>query len=270
MNGSGQPGTAHAWKVGASRELLTRPLYHTLNRSSGFPGELFFDTPQAHIEQMMGKALDAAFVAPIDLAQNSSDMILYPEIGAVSSGESGAARLYMRSDLQKIESVAVGNESTTTIVLSRIILGEKYESEPSIVPMLGTIEQMLAKADCALVSDRHLVGVTSKLPYIDIVDEWEDLTDLPFVHSVCIARSESFSPELHSLLMASQRSGSAALGAVAQELVKETSNSAEELEQYLSNFSYGLDDPARQSLEEFFRMAFYYGILGDVPEITFG
>ena len=39
------------------------------------------------------------------------------------------------------------------------------------------------------------------------------------------------------------------------------------LERQLEGYVYGFDDEAREALGEFFRYAFYLGILPDVPEI---
>jgi len=256
-------------RVGALRELFTQPLYRTLKRSSDFSGELLFDTPSAHIDGLMSNERNVAFVPPIDFAQNSSGMILYPGIGVASSGESSVARLYLRRNLPLIRTLAVGNVSTTDVVLSRIVLGEKYDSEPAIIPVIGSIDEMLVKADCALVSGNSLLTVNSNHPFIDIVDEWNDITELPFVHTICIARSEIFSKNISALLLASQEAGRNSLESIAQETSAEAKLPADLLQNYLSHFFYGFDDLSKTSLDEFFRMAFYYGMLPDIPEINF-
>jgi chorismate dehydratase len=256
------------WRVGALRELFTQPLYQTLKSSSEFPGELLFNTPSEHIDALMSKILDVAFAAPVDFAQNSSGMILYPGLGVYSTGYSNVARLYLKKNLPAIKKLAVGNVTTTDVVLTRIILGEKYESEPTIVPVIGSIDEMLAKADCALISGDTLLRLQTDHPFIDIVDEWSDITELPFVHTICMARSETFSKEINTLLYSSQNAGKNSLDSIANGLAAETKLSADLLQNYLSHFSYGFDELSKASLEEFFRMAFYYGMLADVPEIN--
>ena len=254
-------------RIGAVRELYTQPLYRTLKSSSGFPGELLFDTPSMHIDGLMSKLLDVAFAAPVDFAQNSSGMILYPGLGVSSTGYSSVARLYLKKNLPVIKKLAVGNVTATDVVLTRIVLGEKYESEPAIIPVMGTIDEMLAKADCALVCGDTLLRLQTDHPFIDIVDEWSDITDLPFVHTICMARSETFSKEINTLLHVSQDAGKNSLDSIANSLAAETKLSADLLQNYLSHFSYGFDEISKASLDEFFRMAFYYGMLADIPEI---
>ena len=218
----------------------------------------------------MSSEKNAVFVPPIDFAQNSSGMVLYPNLGVSSIGDSGVARLFLRKNLPVIRTLAVGNVSTTDVVLSRIILGEKYESEPAIVPVIGTVDEMLAKADCALISGDSLLRLQTDHPFIDLVDEWTDITELPFVHTVCIAREDAFAKEVVALLTSSQEAGKHSIDSIANELSAELKISSDTLQQYLSHFSYGFNESSKTALEEFFRMAFYYGILGDVPEINFG
>ena len=126
------------WRVGALRDLYTRPLYRTIKSSSDPSGELLFDTPSTHIDGLMSNGLNAVFVPPIDFAQNSSGMVLYPNIGVSSTGYSNVIRLFLRKNLPIIRSIAIGPVSTTDVVLTRIVLGEKYDAEhPSIVPVIG-------------------------------------------------------------------------------------------------------------------------------------
>lgn len=258
------------FRIGALHDLPTQPLYRTLKSSSDTSGELLFDTAAANIDRLMSKELDAAFIHPMDYAINSSDLIIYPGVGVSAAGFAGTVRLYLRGNLQDIKSMAVGTVATTDVVLARVVLGEKYGSAPAIVPVAGTVDAMLAKADCALVAGEALHSIQTKYPFIDLVDEWSDITDLSFVHSLCVGRSETFDKELSDLLIVSQESGRHELRTVADELSKDRSQSPDAIYKFLSQFSYTFDDQSRESLETFFQMAFFHGLTGDVPEIVMG
>lgn len=258
------------FRIGTLRDLHTQPLYRTITSSPAFTGELVLDTPAAHIDRMMAKECDAAYVAPMDYALNSSDLVIVPGIGASSSGFSGAARLYLRGRLETIRTMAVGTVSATDVVLARIVLGEKYDSAPAVVPAAGPVEAMLAKADCALVTGEALFGITASAPFLDLVDEWSDVTELPFVHTIAVMRDEGYSAPLAELLTASQQAGRLELDAVAEALAAERSLPQAGIREFLSRFSYTFDDSSRESLETFFQMAFFHGMAGDVADIRFG
>ncbi|MBI2428540.1 MAG: hypothetical protein HYV29_07065 [Ignavibacteriales bacterium] len=258
------------FRIGALHDLPTQPLYRTLKSSPDISGELLFDTPAAHIDRLMSKESDAAFVHPMDYGINSSDLIIYPGVGVSAAGFAGIARLYLRGDLQEITTMAVGTVTTTEVVLARVVLGEKYDSAPTIVPVIGSVDAMLAKADCALVAGESLYSIRTNVPFIDLVDEWSDITELPFVHSMCVGRSESFDKQLSDLLIVSQESGKNELRTLSDELSKDRSQSPDEIYEFLSHFTYSFDEQSHESLETFFQLAFFHGLLGDVPDILIG
>jgi hypothetical protein len=93
------------------------------------------------------------------------------------------------------------------------------------------------------------------------------MTDLPFVHLLCAARKEKYKKEIASLLLTSQELGAASLSVIAAQQSKDLKRPVDALERQLEGYVYGFDDEAREALGEFFRYAFYLGILPDVPEI---
>lgn len=256
------------YRIGAVHDVHVQPLVQSFQSSSPSSEELLFDTPSSHIERLLEKELNAAFVSPMDYALNSSDLILLPDVGVSSFGFSEMLRLYLRGDTHELSTMAVGTVAAVDVVLSRIVLGEKYDSAPTIVPVLGTIDNMLTKGDCALVSEERILSGLPDRPFIDIVDEWSDITELPFVHTICVMRNDSYTKELHDVLLNAQEQGRRSLDAIARLLAEQRTLSNEKLSSFLSHLTYGLDDGSKQSLEEFYRMAFYYGMLSDVPEIN--
>jgi predicted solute-binding protein len=257
------------WRVGAIRNVHAQPLFQTLLSSPDTSGELLFDTAASHIERLMSKEMDAAFISPMDYAVNSSDLIILPGIGVTSSGFSSLARLYFKGEMLSIETMAIGIVSTLDVVLARLVLGEKYDAAPAIVPHPGVIDDMLRKADSALVTGEDLLTVASDKPFIDLVDEWSDMTELPFVHTICVMRNESYDKALHDHLLDAQQRGRLLLEQIAGDLSVQRKLPNEKIYTLLSSLSYGLDDESSQSLGEFYRMAFYFGMLGDVPELNF-
>jgi len=87
---------------------------------------------------------------------------------------------------------------------------------------------------------------------------------------VCASRSDVYSQEVKLLIQRSRDKGVGNLQAVAKQTALTTSISNSELTEYFSRFTYTFNDELRQSLEEFFRMAYYYSMLQDVPEIILG
>ena len=81
---------------------------------------------------------------------------------------------------------------------------------------------------------------------LDLVEEWMDMVDLPFVHGLWYARDGAFDtaePDLFACPAAESSAGTPTI-------------------------SYRFDEEARSGLAEFVRMAYYHGILREIPEFT--
>ena len=256
------------FRIGAVPDFYCRLVLFGIQQSeSPAVAGLFFESAGVNTERLLNDECDAALIGPIEYARNSSDFSLYPSIGVSSQGESRTSVLCVNRNIRSITSVAVGAVSSSDIVLAKVILSEKFEQEIVIVPVIGSVQQMLLKADAALLTGNALLTSQWEGPTLDLVDEWTDMTGMPFVHLLCAARKEKYKKEIGSLLLSSQESGAASLPVIAAQQSKELSYPVEAIERQLEGCAYGFDDEAREALGEFFRYAFYLGILPDVPEI---
>ena len=256
------------FRIGAVPDFFCRPVLFGLQQpESPAAAGLFFESAGVNTERILNDECDAAMIGPVEFARNSSDFSLYPSIGVSSRGESRTSVLCVNRNIRSITSVAVGAGSSSDIILAKIILSEKFEQDIVIVPVIGSVQQMLLKADAALLTGNALLASQWEGPTLDLVDEWTDMTELPFTHLLCAARKEKYKKEIASLLFTSQELGKASLSTIALQQAKELSYPVEAMEQQLKSYTYGFDDEAREALGEFFRYAFYLGILPDVPEI---
>jgi len=256
------------FRIGAVPDFFCRPVIFGLQQpKSPAAAGLSFESAGVNTERILNDECDAAMIGPVEFARNSSDFSLYPSIGVSSRGESRTNVLCVNRNIRSIASVAVGAVSSSDIILAKIILSEKFEQDIVIVPVTGSVQQMLLKADAALLTGNALLTSQWKGPTLDLVDEWTDMTDLPFVHLLCAARKEKYKKEIASLLLTSQELGAASLPVIAAQQSKELRHPVDALERQLEGYAYGFVDEAREALGEFFRYAFYLGILPDVPEI---
>lgn len=265
------------YRLGISDALYLQPLAAGLG-TSDFPFELLRDLPAKLSYEMNEHTgnLRCAFLSPIDYGRRGGDFRIVPGVGVSSSSPTGTSRLFVRPDARNIDTVAVDLRVTSDIVLARIILSERYPNLPSdaarlkVIPMMPDLPAMLARADAALLghAERSLPP-QHEVFSLDLVQEWYELTGLPFVHGLWVAREEDLNNDVVEALVTSRDAAPGAAAALAQELESSTGVPAAAYEAYFSAFSYSLDTPQIGSLEEFFHYSFYLGVLPDKPDLNF-
>jgi len=252
-------------RIGIIDQLYARPLFQRLiSPATGMspPSEIVHSRHVGTAElavKLRQRKLDGAFLSPIDYAKNYSMYRIVPSIGIVSQGGVGAVDLVFNESLRAIQTLAVDASASSEIVLANLILREKYDLAPQIVPMSDSLDRSLEKADAVLLVADAARNVSEKSCRIDLVGEWNDMTGLPYVHGFWVEREDSLAPSEMKLLLQSAEYVPTYLR---QELPRTDLD-------YLERFEYRLSDEAISSLTEVFRMAYYYGILKDIPEVKF-
>jgi chorismate dehydratase len=255
-------------RYGIPRYVYTKPLTYGLEHAAQ-EINLLPDLSSQNALRLKSRELDVALLTAVDYARNSNEYLIVPNI-CVSSTASRTVLLHLREGLRRINTIAVDIGLTSELVLAKIVLSEKYNTDPQFIPMTPDIDTMLGKADAAL-----LVGGPALFPSldtartIDLVEEWNDLTDLPYVHALWLSHRDSPKRGTVRSLKQSCEEGVRHLKDIALVASQNEQLTRQECEGYLSLFSFDLDDEAIESVSEFYRYAFYYGILGEVPEIKF-
>ncbi|MBI4417500.1 MAG: hypothetical protein HY563_01905 [Ignavibacteriales bacterium] len=248
-------------RLGIPDATYLKPLVHGLE-DVGF--DLHRDIPARLSIEFRDRPdfLRGAFLSPIDFARHGGNFRVLPGVCAASSKPTGTVRLYVNPDRKKISSMAVDIRVTSEIILARIILLEKFpnlgteKDRMTFIPMEPDPSAMLKKADAALVVSFKTGSAPSGLFSLDLVEEWYDLTDCPYVHGMWVVREDGFTDEeLHAVIAAKQR-GVDAL-------------SSPDFSSSIESFTYDFGTGEVESVTEFFRYSYYHGILGDVPDLNF-
>jgi predicted solute-binding protein len=263
--------------VGVSEASYLRPLWYGLKDSEGdlalrvaIPAQLPID-----LQQRTGN-LRCAFLSPIDYARHGGDYCIVPGVGVSSMNRSSTIQLFINPDVHDIEKIAVDIRVTSEIILAKIILAERYPNRESskktlqFIPMLPDRGEMLRKADAALIVNFHPVEDVEEVPFaLDLVEEWYDMTGLPYVHGCWVGHDEEDLGGVIRELLRSKDRGVAHLGQIADVLAAENNLSRQFVSQYLSTFSYDFGELERESMTEFMKYAYFHGILPDVPDLSY-
>ena len=246
-------------RIGISPSAYTRPLFDGLKDRAGPDIFELVESPcpgTAHLAIQLRQAqLHGAFLSAIDYAKDYSTFSILPGVGVVSEGESQAVLLLFKERARSFATIAVDPASSSEIVLAHLVLAEKYDIVPKVIPYSGPADRGLEKADAVLCYGDAAYEARNRKNKIDLVDEWMDITELPFVHGFWVTREDALTSSEVNTLVQSSRQG-----------VSKPDEARYDIG-YIRQFVYDLTDPALSALGEFYRMAYYHGILKDIPEI---
>jgi len=252
-------------RLGVSPHLYCRPLIQPLSEDPLF--HVVIDTPRANATRLRELALCAVLIPPLDYAREASQFKIIPGIAISSRAPNSAIAVHFREGIHNVATVAVDPTTTAEITLAKILLAEEFDIAPTLVPVVGSLEQMLQKADAALlVGDAAFHQATSHLNRLDLVEAWNEMTQLPYVHALWCGRSEELTPpEVERIQKAKEQSSSVVI-----QIVNEApSASAFAFQEYLQGFSYDLTEEEELGITEFFHYAYYHGVLPDIPKLNF-
>lgn len=259
-------------KLGVVDFLNAKPLIYAIEEDKiPHSFELLYDIPSQIAVKLLNKEINAGLVPSIHYAKYSVKYRIVPEVCIASRGAVKSIRLYFRKDLRDIKSVAVDISSMTSVVLARVILSEKYDVRPKFIAMKPNLENMLLEADAALlIGDNALFEPTGYASYLDLGDEWDDLTGLPFVYALWVGRRESLSEDDVLALINSKNYGIQNIDTISYEASQRYGVDFDFCKSYLTeNLFYELGEQEVAGMKEFFTYAFYYGVIDFIPEIKF-
>lgn len=256
-------------RLGLNPELYCSPMFYGLTERVEF--EPVVDVVAKNAINMREHELEAAFLSPIDYGRESSDYCIIPNVAVSSRTPTKSIVLHFREGLHTVNTIAVHPTSTSEIVLASILLSERFDVRPKIVPAIGSFDQMLRSADAVLlVGNDALAQAQGHQARLDLVEEWIDMTDLPYVHGFWCVREAELTKDDVAVIQLACESGIKSLEEIAQaEAAKQSCCPPEILKKYLEAFSFTFTDEEQESVTEFLRYAYYHGILPDVADLNF-
>ncbi len=249
--------------LGIITDLYAAPLFQSLKEKPETV-KLITDSELQISKMLREEELDAAFLSAITFARDHDIYSIVPNVCIASEGNSNVICLYFKEGLKEIKTIATDLLNVSEMVLARLVLTEKYFVTPTFIPTKANIDEMLLKADAALIVGDYNLELLDHKNKLDLVDEWSDLTELPYVHGLWISQKEKLSQDDIGILKASADYGSTHLSEIASHYPQ---RNKEEFVESLSAFSYKLDEKAKNGLTEFIRMAYFHEIIEDLPDL---
>jgi chorismate dehydratase len=262
-------------RASAVEYLNTLPIVYGLkHRCLPHRFDLTYAVPSVCAGRLAEGHADVALIPSIEYSRIRREVPLriVPGIAIASRGPVRSVEFFFNRGLDRIQTVAVDSGSRTSVALMRIILGEKYDTVPELIPMEPDVDRMLASADAALIiGDRALELCDRMDNRLDLGEEWRDLTDnLPFVYSFWAGREDALTTADVEMLQRSRDLGLQHVDEIAQQWGTPGGHPADYYSSYLrDSIQYHLGGEELDGLREFLTYCYYYGLIDEIPELMF-
>jgi chorismate dehydratase len=232
----------------------------------------FYDLGGVDVEQVSGVPtqlnrmlmdgeIDVAPISSIEYARNPEKLTLLPRLCVSSEGAVDSIQLITRKPLEQVRSVAVTPESATSVVLTKVLLGDV-----ELVPLDHPADARMLIGDAALRS-----AFEDPTPHHDLGRLWQERTGLPMVFAVWACR-EGIGEGLAELERAHLRSLALARSEpelLARRAAEQYGWPAGFLARYFEKLRYHFGPREQQGMVRFFELAHLAGELPAVPELRF-
>lgn len=192
--------------------LNTVPLVWGMLHGSAEDGRGVFDLefalPSICADRLASGEADIGIVPVIEMARQK--LGYFRGTGIACHGPVRSILLVSKVPLQQIRRLAADSGSRTSVMLSRVILAEKFGVEPEILTRQADLAPMLGEADAALlIGDAALRVDPETLPFetLDLGGEWTSMTGLPMVFALWSGRREVMYPRYGRAFLDSCRYG---------------------------------------------------------------
>jgi chorismate dehydratase len=255
-------------RIGAVSYLNTKPLVYRMAELAP-QHELVFDVPSRLADELAAGRLDVALIPSIEFFQRP-DYCIVSNACIGCRGPVRSVKLLSRVPLKEIRTLALDEGSRTSVALVRILLAERYQIEPKLLPFpLDAAPESIAADALLMIGDRAIHPPTDGfVVQWDLGDAWCRWSELPFVFAMWVGRqgsgvgSQESARELGAILSNARDLGVANLEEIADREHSAVGLSRDDCLVYLRDHLHFFFGPREQAgLQLFFEHASRLGLV---------
>jgi chorismate dehydratase len=243
-------------RIGAVSYLNSKPLIFGLAEKMEGWGNLSVDLPSRLADKLASGQIDVGLI-PVVESFHQADFCRVSDAAIACRGPVWSVRIFFRCDPKQVRSLALDEGSRTSIALSKVLFQMKLGFVPETTPLLMGDDPRTAKADAVLViGDRamHPDEFRQVFPLDwDLGELWYQMTGLPFVFAMWVARTKSIvDDKLVSALESARDEGLQNIATISSQASSLYRLTPEQCSDYLTHFiRFHLGEEERRGLDEF-------------------
>ena len=262
--------------------------------------ELLFAVPSQCAEDLRAGRADVGIIPSIEY-QRMEDVVAVPGMAIASKQEVRSLLVVSKVPIEMAKSFALDTNSRSSVGIARILSQRHWNIDPEFIDMPPDADRMLARADAALVigdpalrlrlkvdalqskvpgtsglcccggdDDEHPVKGVETLFVYDIAQQWREMTGLPAVLAIWVARRGVLTPEMIADFEASRDYGLSHIGEIAEGAALKLELPPRELERYLTeNINFSLDEENLAGLRRYYEECARAKLIPRAREVEF-
>lgn len=229
------------------------------------------DNPVNSANRLIEGAVNSAFIATLDYAKGKGSWKLIPNICVAAKGPFKTINLIFNKEIRDLNTIAVDSNDPTAVALLKIIMQEKYEIAPEFVSVNDSLVDKLNQVDAALLSGNEAFDVQqSDKMFMDLGDEWFDLTGLPFVYAFWAVHEMDYNPTVVDKIKSVADYNLKNQDRILKPVFKKYTDNVSIYSEFINNVvSYHLGLDEKEAINEFFRYSFFFGLIEHIPDLHF-
>jgi chorismate dehydratase len=232
--------------------------------------------------------------------QRMDDVVALPGMAIASKQEVRSLLVVSKVPIEMAKSIALDTNSRSTVGLVQILSRRYWNIDPEFIDMPPDPDKMLARADAALIigdpalrlrlkvdslqakvpgtdgccccdgeDEQPIKGIETLFIY-DIAQQWREMTGLPSVLAIWVARRGIFTPEMVADFQASRDFGLSRIGEIAEGAALKLELPPRELERYLTeNINFSLDEENLAGLQRYYEECARAGLIPRARNLEF-
>jgi chorismate dehydratase len=261
--------------------------------------DLSFAVPSQCGEDLRAGRADVGIIPSIEY-QRMEDVVALAGMAIAAKNEVRSLLVISKVPIEMASSFALDTNSRSSVGIARILSQRHWNISPEFIDMPPHPEKMLARADAALVigdpalrlrlsmdaleakvpdadgccccggeDEQPVKGVETLFMY-DIAQQWREMTGLPAVLAIWVARRGMITPEIAADFLASREYGLSHIGDIAEGAALKLDLPPRELERYMTeNINYSLDEENLKGLRRYYEECARAGLIPRARELEF-
>jgi chorismate dehydratase len=242
-------------RVASVSYLNSKPLIFGLDRAPGV--QLSLEVPARLIQTLHAGQSDVALLPTIDYHRHQ-DLTVVPAGGIGCDGPTLTVRIFSKRPLGKTTVLACDTESHTSVALARIIFAELYGIQPEFTDLSRSPGETRL-----LIGDKVVCEEPAGFDYqLDLGAAWKEMTGMPFVFAVWVARAGVALGDLPAQLQRAKQGGLAHVDELVARYAVPRGWPPELARQYMTTYlKYDIGDPQIAAIAHFHQLAARHGLI---------